>query len=79
MEKSDFRVIIAGGRDFDDYVTLVKMCNSILRYKVNSHRIAGQLISLARICHHHHSFNIGFNNKTSVTDGRTDRKFYHYK
>ena len=39
MEKSDFRVIIAGGRDFDDYVKLVKMCNSILRYKVNSHRI----------------------------------------
>ena len=72
MEKSDFRVIIAGGRDFDDYVKLVKMCNSILRYKVNSHRIAGQLISLARICNHHHSFNIGFNNKTSVTDGRTE-------
>lgn len=39
MEKSDFRVIIAGGRDFDDYVKLVKMCNSILRYKEYSHRI----------------------------------------
>ena len=26
MEKSDFRVIIASGRDFDDYVKLVKMC-----------------------------------------------------
>lgn len=39
MEKSDFRVIIAGGRDFDDYVKLVKMCNSILRYKMVTHRI----------------------------------------
>ena len=39
MEKSDFRVIIAGSRDFSDYPLLCTKCDSILGSRAVSHSI----------------------------------------
>lgn len=37
--KPNFKVIIAGGRGFNDYEALKKHCNKILSEKVNDHNI----------------------------------------
>ena len=37
--KPDFRVIIAGGRDFNDYALLKTKCDNILAEKTATHRI----------------------------------------
>ena len=37
--KPDFRVIIAGGRDFNDYALLKAKCDNILAEKTATHRI----------------------------------------
>ena len=39
MEYKVFKVIIAGGRDFNDYDLLKRMCNSILIHKRQTHTI----------------------------------------
>ena len=37
--KPDFRVIVAGGRDFNDYVLLKQVCDQMLENKKQTHQI----------------------------------------
>ena len=37
--KPDFRVIVAGGRDFNDYVLLKQVCDQMLAHKKQTHQI----------------------------------------